>query len=304
MNLTSLANVRAWVGSQSGQNADDALLSRLIVEASQTILNYIQRADLGKTTITETISGRGERKLQLRNWPVLDVTGLRIEGTTIPESTAASVYGFFLEPVYGSSSGRAQNVGIRNFNSNPYPVGGYPAGYGMTAYMPTNSQLEREFPRGVGNIEVDYSFGYCVQSEAATIPAASTYTITPAAPRGSWGGDLGVTLADGTPLTAIASGTPSAGQYLPPDVSSATPRLVYTFAAADAGKAVLLSYNYIPAPVEQACVEMVGERYKYKSRIGLASTSLSGQETASYVLDGLTKSIKSRLDPYRMTWGG
>lgn len=304
MNLTSLAQVRSWVGSQAGQTTDDALLSRLIIEASQTILNYLQRADLGYTAVTEVISGRGERKVQLRNWPVIEVSSLAINGVAIPESTSASVWGFFLEPVYGSSSGRAQNVGIRNHASTPYPIGAFPSGYGMTAYRATDGQAEREFPRGVGNIEVGYTYGYCVQDEAQTIPALTTYTITPAAPRGSYAQDLGVKLANGTALTKITSGTPTTGQYLPPDVTLSTPRLVYTFAAADAGQAVLLSYNYIPAPIEQACIEIVGERYKYKGRIGLASASLGGQETTSYIVDGLTKAIKSRLDPYRMVWGG
>ena len=284
MNLTTLANVRAWVGSQSTVTTDDALLSRLIIEASQTILDYLQRADLGYTEATEIISGRGERKLQLRNWPVIEVTSVSIEGVSVPASTSASMQGFFLEPVYGSIAGRPQNLGLR--------------GYAQT--LPNRLPA---FPTGVGNIEIGYSFGYCVQDEAATIPSASTYTITPASPRGLFGGDLGVTLADGTPLTAIASGTPSAGQYLPPDVSSATPRLVYTFAAADAGKAVLLSYNFVPAPVEQACIELVGERYKYKSRIGLASASMGGQETTSYMVEEtLTAAIKGRLDPYKLVW--
>lgn len=284
MNLTTLANVRAWVGSQSNVTTDDALLSRLIIDASQTILDYLQRADLGHTEITEVVSGRGERKIQLRNWPVVEVSSLSIDGVTVPQSTGATVSGFFLDPVYGSLAGRPQNLGLR--------------GYAQT--LPNRLPA---FPTGVGNIEIGYSFGYCVQNEAATIPATSTYTITPASPRGLFGGDLGVTLADGTPLTKITSGTPTTGQYLPPDLTLASPRTSYTFAAADAGKAVLLSYNFVPAPIEQACIELVGERYKYKSRIGLASASMGGQETTSYMVeDTLTAAIKGRLDPYKLVW--
>ena len=63
MNLTYLANVRSWVNSQS--STDDALLNRLIAEASRTILNYLQRADIGLTSVTEIISGRGERRIQM-----------------------------------------------------------------------------------------------------------------------------------------------------------------------------------------------------------------------------------------------
>lgn len=73
-------------------------------------------------------------------------------------------------------------------------------------------------------------------AEAATVPAASPYTVTPA---------NGATLVDdagpvyaatGLPLIKVAS-APAAGQYT---VASGT----YSFAAADAGKAILLNYTY------------------------------------------------------------
>jgi hypothetical protein len=93
-NLTYLANVRSWVNSQS--STDDALLNRLIAEASRTILNYLQRADIGLTSVTEIISGRGERRIQLRNWPVIAVNSVSINGIAVPASTAPTVYGYFL----------------------------------------------------------------------------------------------------------------------------------------------------------------------------------------------------------------
>lgn len=282
MNLTSLASVRAWLGSQPNVNTDDPLIARLIIEASQTILDYLQRGDLGYTETTEIISGRGERKIALRNWPVIEVTALSIDGSTVAESTGAKVSGFFLEPVNGSLAGRPQSVGLR----------------GYAQVLPNRLPA---FPSGVGNIEVSYAYGYCVLNESATI--SSSLKITPRAPRGSFTEDLGVTLADGTALTAITTGTPSTGQYLPPDITLPTPRLFYTFAAADEDAGVLISYNYVPAPLEQACVEVVAERYRYKGRIGLASASMGGQETTSYLVgDMLTAAIKGRIDPYRLVW--
>jgi hypothetical protein len=72
--------------------------------------------------------------------------------------------------------------------------------------------------------------------EAGTIPAPSgPYTVT-VANSGTWTTDLGVMKADGTVMTRVASG-PSAGQY---SVASG----VYTFAAADTGANVLISYLY------------------------------------------------------------
>lgn len=75
-------------------------------------------------------------------------------------------------------------------------------------------------------------------SEAATIPAATTYTVTAAN-----GAEFRVNLAvydivRGTFMTQVPS-SPAAGQY---SVNSTTG--VYTFAAADASRAVLLYYTY------------------------------------------------------------
>ncbi len=78
-----------------------------------------------------------------------------------------------------------------------------------------------------------------VFDEAKTIPATpGPYTVTMAPPSsGTFVVDLGVMFtATGVQLTRVAS-APSAGQY---SVSGA----VYTFAAADQGKAIQVSYEY------------------------------------------------------------
>lgn len=70
---------------------------------------------------------------------------------------------------------------------------------------------------------------------SATIPT-TPFTITPTVPNsGTWVEDLGVIMG-GVQLSRVASG-PAAGQY---SVSAG----VYTFAAADTGKTVYISYRY------------------------------------------------------------
>ncbi|HSD36084.1 MAG TPA: hypothetical protein VLC92_01165 [Rhodocyclaceae bacterium] len=78
-----------------------------------------------------------------------------------------------------------------------------------------------------------------VSDFAASVPAASTYTITVAPPSaGTFVSDAGVwDAATGVQLTRVAS-APATGQY---SVSVAG---VYTFALADASRAVLLNYEY------------------------------------------------------------
>lgn len=72
-----------------------------------------------------------------------------------------------------------------------------------------------------------------------TIPASGPYTITITPPdSGTYRLDLGCILdATAQVMTLIPSGTPAAGQY---KISAG----VYTFAAADAGKVVSISYRY------------------------------------------------------------
>lgn len=80
-------------------------------------------------------------------------------------------------------------------------------------------------------------------AEAGSVPATSPYTIT-VANSATFANDAGVVYAaSGLPLTKVAS-SPAAGQY---SVASG----VYTFAAADEGKAVLLTYSYTIASTGQ-----------------------------------------------------
>lgn len=74
----------------------------------------------------------------------------------------------------------------------------------------------------------------------SAVPAAGPYTITPTPPKaGAFIVDLGVRNANSVPMTAVATaGAVTAGTY---HVSSGG---VYTFAAADKGAQVYISYQY------------------------------------------------------------
>lgn len=76
-------------------------------------------------------------------------------------------------------------------------------------------------------------------TEAQSVPASTPFTVS-VANSATFAGDLGIAYAaTGLPLTKVAS-APIQGQYA---VSAG----VYTFAAADAGAAVLISYTYTQA---------------------------------------------------------
>lgn len=79
-----------------------------------------------------------------------------------------------------------------------------------------------------------------VPDQVATIPA-TPFQVTPVVPgSGTVVADLGVTdVATGQPMTRVTSTPPDAGQYFFNQISR-----VYTFAADDTGKAVLITFEY------------------------------------------------------------
>jgi hypothetical protein len=58
-------------------------------------------------------------------------------------------------------------------------------------------------------------------------------------------------------------------------------------------------YAAVPDDVEQAVVELVGERFRARERIGLSSKSLGGQETTAFCPGGFSDTVLALLAPYR-----
>ena len=141
------------------------------------------------------------------------------------------------------------------------------------------------------NVEIVYQAGYEVGSEPQTVANESATVL---GPYGDWASDVGVSYADGTPLVAV-TGPPAIGQYqLTPNEPGS-----YTFNSGDNGAPVLISYGFIPADLADACIELVGERFKYAQRIGETNHSLGGNETVSFNITRFTPLIAALLQPYR-----
>jgi hypothetical protein len=264
-NLTTLNNAKAWAGVTT--SSDDLLLTRLIGNASQFILSFLQRPTLFQNVFSDVYDGVGQRQQVLRNYPVISVASVSVDGVSIAAATSPTGCGYVLDTWDGFPPGRPQAVSLR--------------GYG--------------FCQGHQNIAIAYTAGFVIQNEAQAVPSTGTFSVAAAQPYGVWGADAGVTYASGTALTAQPSNASLIeGQYyVDPNTG------VYYFAAADANAEVLISYSYIPADIEQACIEMVGERYNYKGRIGTVSKSLGGQETVSFSQKDMPDFIRTMLQPYR-----
>ena len=258
--LTTLSNAGAWLDITTVD--DDALLRRLIGAASNTIHAYLQRPTIFQHVYSELYDGAGRDRQMLRQWPVVSVGSLNVGNQAVPAAASYGQPGYTLEPWDGLPPGGPQSLTL--------------SGYG--------------FCRGSNNVAVTYTAGYVVRNEPQIIPSSGTYSVNVSAPYGNWGADSGVTFANGTPLTQVAA-APAVGQY-------AAAKGTYTFATADAGKSVLVSYSYIPADIEQACIELVGERYRSKERIGQTSKSLGGQETVAFSTKSMNDFVREMLHPY------
>jgi hypothetical protein len=268
--LAVLADVKTWLAGSSGiGSTDDALLARLITDVSGAIAAYLGRPSLTPHAFTERLDGNGKARLFLPHYPVLAIASLAIDNVAVaaaapPTAGGPHPRGYLLEVWNGLPPGRPQALDL----------------------------FEMIYRRGRQNVVVSYSAGYAVEGEAATVPAApGPYNVTAAAPFGPWASDGGVTYADGAALAAV-TGSPGAGQY---NVSAG----VYTFSAADAGAGVLISYGFIPAAINNACIEWTAERYRYRTRIGQSAQTVAGQQTASYSLKDIPDFIRASLDPYR-----
>lgn len=99
--LTTLANVKAYspgleTTRQGTDDTFDALLARLITAVSDQF-----RAEAGTdpvlATYTETRNGHGRNAMTLNHGPVVAVTSVKVDGTTIPARPSVSGDGWVLD---------------------------------------------------------------------------------------------------------------------------------------------------------------------------------------------------------------
>lgn len=261
----------AWLsGNPPVDSAQNPLIDRLITSASRFILTECARTSIVPTTYTDLLDGADTDRIMLRRYPVTAVTALNINGSAIAAAPALSSGnasdGYVFQQWDGIPPGRAQLL---------YYRGGY-------------------FPRGKQNIGVTFSCGYLVANEMQAVSGSANpeYSACVAAPYGHWSTDKGVTYSsNGSALTPVAS-EPVAGQY-------AVQNGVYQFAAADVNASVLISYGFIPADLEEACIELVGERYRAKGRIGVTTESQGGHVSTSFSQKDMSAFVATLIEPYK-----
>lgn len=280
--LTSVANVKGYLAI--GNTNQDALISDLITRESTALERYCSRR-FAFFSGTQRLNGTGTSRLALPQAPILTVSQVTICGTqNIPASTGPTVAGYVLE--------------------GPPPSG------------PTFLTLVEgcKFPQGLANVTVTWTAGWRATGNApvpAFVPAgnvtvgpvtldAEQMTFSDSQPtdigfptvdRGVVGvyANVSVTL---TSVAASANG-PLTQQY-------SFDAGVYTFNSVDAGVALSMTFDYVPADVEQACIEMVGLDLKQRDNLGVSSKTLAG-ESITYDKRNMIASSAAMLQPYKRT---
>ena len=282
IDLTTVAAVNAIL--QQNSDVDSSFIQTEITAYSQNILTRTGRGFLsGVRVYSERYNGNGSQELPLRNYPILAVSSVTVNGIAVPASPDYVQSGYVID-----TEGSICNIAIVSNGagfSDGYPDerwGVRPGGWGAFGNAPPLGQSPYRFVQGIQNVAVAYMAGYTipVPSEQQTV-GSGPYTAAVAAAATFWQ-DGGVTLADGTPLTAVAS-SPGPLDYVPPQWN-VFPFGVYTFNAAQAAAAVNISYSYGAAPfdLQEAAGRLVAEMYRKRQWIGQVSQVQPQVGTTAY----------------------
>jgi hypothetical protein len=154
--------------------------------------------------------------------------------------------------------------------------------------------LGSNFWRGIQNVAITYTAGFQVTDEAFTSPASGALGVESF--RRGWVSDVGLKFAStGAALTRVST-TPAANQY---QITTTNYKFSYVFNAADANKAMLITYGYVPEALEMAVVELVGETYKRRSHIGQTSQNIGQGMVVSFSQKDVNETVKTLLDQYQ-----
>lgn len=95
--LTTLANLKAWLPINTATTSDDPTLSRLITAVSNDFMRATKRPDLLQATYNEVRIGDGSVRLVLYHWPIVSVTTLTVAGAPVAPSADKVAAGYFID---------------------------------------------------------------------------------------------------------------------------------------------------------------------------------------------------------------
>ena len=95
LDLTTVANLQAWLRLASVSTETGIELQRLVTSVSQWIQSWLSRT-IPDMPYVDTLDGQGGARLSLGNYPVLAVSSVVVDGIAIPPSTDPTVPGWVL----------------------------------------------------------------------------------------------------------------------------------------------------------------------------------------------------------------
>ena len=124
--LTSLANVKAWLGLPSDPGPSDGLLAQLITAVSAFVVSFIGRSILS-ASYTEVYDGTGAGWMLLRQAPITAVRSISFSGRTLTTlaDPVAGIPGFLFDGARLSLLGE-------HFPHRALVVVNYTAGYDIS----------------------------------------------------------------------------------------------------------------------------------------------------------------------------
>ncbi|QDD62651.1 phage gp6-like head-tail connector protein (plasmid) [Herbaspirillum seropedicae] len=94
--LTTLANVKQWLGLDASSTDDDELLQRLITAVSGYVQTWLNRTFLISPYV-ETLDGKGKSRMMCANYPITAVDSVVINGQAIGPSPDIHSPGYYFD---------------------------------------------------------------------------------------------------------------------------------------------------------------------------------------------------------------
>jgi hypothetical protein len=111
--LTTLADVKAWLRLPAGTFADDALLTRAITSISALLQSTLNRV-FAQATYTELRSGRGTVGMMTHDYPLLSVSSVKVDNIAVPPAADCTKPGYQFTATGIYLNGYMFTKGIKN----------------------------------------------------------------------------------------------------------------------------------------------------------------------------------------------
>jgi hypothetical protein len=258
--LTTLAKVKEWLNTGSSAfPVTDDGLLGRLITGASRWLESYLSRPVAAADYSYTTNGAGTRAMYLPVQPVVSVSAVTVDGIKVPPSNPAPLGSGFL------------------FDRSRVYLNGY------------------VFSRGLQNVTVDYAAGLQITDESQLIPSDTPQIAVSALGR-PWVTDRGARLPGSVAGLVKVADNPAADQYA---VVASNGVYTYKFNVAQAGLVVLISYGYIPEDLEQALIELIGERYKQRTRIGQNSFNFGNGLVVSFMNRDMNENVRTILAQYK-----